>query len=111
MKTIKITYRQMVAEFLLFLKKNNALNGYRNAVKEYKRSHFKTIENIINPFTIEPIKILFNPEEYRELVEGIDKKREERLKFIDQIIEEIKYARCLIKKKIKLLFAKLQFCI
>ena len=30
------------------------------------------------------------PEEYRELVEGIDKKREERLKFIDQIIEEIR---------------------
>ena len=30
------------------------------------------------------------PEEYRELVEGIAKKREERLKFIDQIVEEIK---------------------
>ena len=30
------------------------------------------------------------PEEYRELVEGIDKKREERLKFIEQIIEQIK---------------------
>ncbi len=30
------------------------------------------------------------PEDYRELVEGIDKKREERLKFIDQIMEEIK---------------------
>ena len=68
MKTIKITYRQMVAEFLLFLKKNNALNGYRNAVKEYRRSHFKTIENIINPFTIEPIKVLFKQEEYSELI-------------------------------------------
>ena len=30
------------------------------------------------------------PEEYRELVEGIDKKREERLKFIDKINDEIK---------------------
>ncbi len=30
------------------------------------------------------------PEDYRELVEGINKKREERLKFIDQILEEIK---------------------
>lgn len=30
------------------------------------------------------------PEEYREIVEGIDKKREERLKFIDQIVDEIK---------------------
>lgn len=30
------------------------------------------------------------PEEYREIVEGIAKKREERLKFIDQIVDEIK---------------------
>ena len=30
------------------------------------------------------------PEEYREIVEGIDKKREERLKFIEQIMDEIK---------------------
>ena len=67
MNTIKITYRQMVEEFLLFLKKNNALNGYRNADKEYRRSHFKTIETIINPLTIEPVRKLFNPEEYREL--------------------------------------------
>ena len=31
-----------------------------------------------------------HPEEYRELVEGIDKKREERLKFIDLILEQIR---------------------
>ena len=30
-----------------------------------------------------------NPDEYREIVEGIDKKREERLQFINQIIEQI----------------------
>ena len=30
------------------------------------------------------------PEDYREIVEGINKKREERLKFIDEITEEIK---------------------
>ncbi len=34
-------------------------------------------------------KYLF-PEEYRELVEGIDKKREERLSFIKKIMEEIR---------------------
>ena len=38
------------------------------------------------------------PEEYREIVEGIAKKREERLKFIDQIVDEIKIN--LKKKKI-----------
>ena len=30
------------------------------------------------------------PEEYREIVEGINKKRDERLKFIDMIMDEIK---------------------
>ena len=64
----RITYRQMVAEFLLFLKENNALNGYKNAVRRQKRPYFKTIENNINPFTIEPIRVLFNPEEYCELI-------------------------------------------
>jgi guanosine-3',5'-bis(diphosphate) 3'-pyrophosphohydrolase len=39
------------------------------------------------------------PEEYRELVAGIDKKREERLKFIDQILDQIKVA--LKKQKIE----------
>ena len=32
------------------------------------------------------------PEEYRELVEGIDRKREERLKFIDMIMDQIRQA-------------------
>ena len=32
------------------------------------------------------------PEDYRELVEGINRKREERLKFIDMIMEDIKKA-------------------
>ena len=32
------------------------------------------------------------PEDYRELVEGIDRKREERLKFIDMIMDQIRVA-------------------
>ncbi len=39
-----------------------------------------------------------NPEEYRELVEGIEKKREERLEFIEKIMDEIRTA--LKKEKI-----------
>ena len=39
------------------------------------------------------------PEEYRELVEGIDKKREERLKFIEKIMGDIRGA--LKKQKIE----------
>ena len=58
----------MVAEFLSFLKENNALNGYQRAVRKQKWSYFKTIENNINPFTIEPIRVLFRPEQYCELI-------------------------------------------
>ena len=39
------------------------------------------------------------PDEYREIVEGIDKKREERLQFINQIVEQINQE--LKKQKIK----------
>ncbi len=39
------------------------------------------------------------PEEYRELVEGIEKKREERLEFIEKIMDEIRVA--LKKEKIE----------
>lgn len=68
MKAIKATYRQMAAEFLLFLKENNALRVYQKAVRKQKWSYFKTIENNINPFTIEPIRVLFRPERYCELI-------------------------------------------
>jgi len=64
----RLTYREMVAEFLLFLKENNALRGYKKAVREQKLPYFKTIENNINPFTIEPIRVLFRPKQYCELI-------------------------------------------
>ena len=64
----RTTYRQMVAEFLSFLKGKNALNRYKNAVRKQQRLYFKTIENNINPFTIEPIKVLFNSNRYCELI-------------------------------------------
>lgn len=105
MKVIKATYRQMVVEFLLFLKENNALNGYQNAVRKQKWPYFKTIENNINPFTIEPIKLLFNPQQYCELInkafswastqegytywEKLDRKWRRRIKDIEiQIVNE-----------------------
>ena len=40
-----------------------------------------------------------NPDEYREIVDGIDKKREERLQFINQIVDQINEE--LKKQKIK----------
>ena len=105
MRVIKATYRQMVAEFLLFLKENNALNGYQRALRKQKRPYFKTIENNINPFTIEPIKLLFRPTQYCELInmafqwsstsedhaywEKLDRKWRRRIKDIEiQIVNE-----------------------
>lgn len=66
--TKKITYRQMIAEFLSFLKENNALQSYKKALIKQKRLYFKTIENHINPFTIKPIIVLLKPGGYEELI-------------------------------------------
>lgn len=69
MATKKITYRQMIAEFLSFLKENNALRGYQTAVRKQKLNHFYTIENKINIFSIKPLKKLFCEEYYSKLVD------------------------------------------
>ena len=58
----------MIAEFLLFLKENNALRGYQIAVRKQRLNFFDTIENKINIFSIKPLKRLFCEEDYRELV-------------------------------------------
>ena len=68
MKVIKATYREMVAEFLSFLKENNALRGYKRAVRRQKLSSFQTIGDEINIFSIKPLSILFTPEMYCELI-------------------------------------------
>ncbi len=101
----RLTYREMVAEFLSFLKENNALQGYREALIEQKCRYFKTIENHINPFTIEPIRVLLIPGRYEELInmaftwantkenheywEKLDNKWRRRIKDIElQIVNE-----------------------
>jgi hypothetical protein len=100
----------MVAEFLSFLKENNALNGYKNAVRRQKQAYFKTIENNINPLTIEPIKILFKTKNYCELInmaftwaetpedhaywEKLDRKWRKRILNIDlQVVNEKIYKK------------------
>ena len=105
MTSIKITHRQMIAAFLLFLKENNALRGYQIAVREQKSKYFNTIENKINIFSIEPLKILLCKEHYSELVnraftwarteeghtywEKLDRKWRRRIKDIEiQIVNE-----------------------
>ncbi len=64
----RTTYREMVAEFLSFLKENNALRGYQRAVRRQKLSYFQAIGNEINIFSIKPLSILFTPEQYCELI-------------------------------------------
>ena len=101
----RLTYREMVAEFLSFLKENNALRGYQRAVRKQKWSYFKTIENNINLFTIEPIRVLFSQKQYCELInmafqwsstpedhaywEKLDRKWRKRIRDIEiQIVNE-----------------------
>lgn len=63
-----MTRREIITEFLLFLKKNNAQYKYKKNMMKQKSSHFITIENKINPLTIEPMKLLLTREYYHELI-------------------------------------------
>ena len=58
----------MVAEFLLFLKENNALRGYQRAVRKQQLSYFQTIGDEINIFSIKPLSALFALGRYCELI-------------------------------------------
>ncbi len=55
----KLTYREIIREFLLFLKKENAYKEYIKAIKRQKKGEFKNLGNYINVFTINSLKICF----------------------------------------------------
>lgn len=57
--TRKLTYREIIREFLLFLKKENAHKEYIKAIKQQRKSQFKNWENYINIFTINNLKECF----------------------------------------------------
>lgn len=55
----KLTYREIIREFLLFLKKENAYKEYIKAIKRQKKGEFKNLGNYINVLTIYPLKECF----------------------------------------------------
>lgn len=55
----KLTYREIVREFLLFLKTEHAYKEYIKAIKQQKKRQFKNWENYINIFTIDSLKGCF----------------------------------------------------
>ena len=57
--TRELTYREIVREFLLFLKKENAYEEYIKAIKQQRKSKFKNWGNYINVLTIDSIKECF----------------------------------------------------
>lgn len=60
----KLTYREIVREFLLFLKTEHAYKGYIKAIKRQKKSQFKNWGNYINILTINSIKECFKSNNY-----------------------------------------------
>jgi hypothetical protein len=52
----KLTYREIVREFLFFLKKENAYKKYIKAIKQQRKSQFKNWGNYINIFTINSLR-------------------------------------------------------
>lgn len=55
----KLTYREIVREFLSFLKKENVYRDYIEAIKQQKRREFIHWENYVNVFTIYSLKRCF----------------------------------------------------
>ena len=87
---IKLADRLHNIRTLKFLKRDRQI-----AIAQETIDLYAPLANRIGVFSMkweledQAFKYLY-PEEYREIVEGIAKKREERLKFIDQIVDEIK---------------------
>ena len=87
---IKLSDRLHNMRTLKFLSRDRQIANARETMDLYA-----PLANRLGMYTLKweledlSFKYLY-PEEFRELVEGIDKKREERLKFIDQIMEEIR---------------------
>ena len=87
---IKLSDRLHNIRTLKFLKRDRQI-----AIAQETIDLYAPLANRLGVFSMkweledQAFKYLY-PEEYREIVEGIAKKREERLKFIDQIVDEIK---------------------
>lgn len=57
--TRKLTYREIIREFLFFLKKENAYKKYIKAIKQQRKKEFINWENYINILTIKTFKGVF----------------------------------------------------
>ena len=82
-----------------------ALNAFKTAQESIKEDTSKTtILDVILPPVLSSLVANYSseemplnnilpsdPEEYRELVEGINRKREERLTFIEKVMDKIRY--------------------
>jgi len=55
----ELTYREIIREFLLFLKKENAYKEYIKAIKQQKKVQFKNWGNEINVLTIHHLEKCF----------------------------------------------------
>jgi len=55
----KLTYREIIREFLFFLKKENAYKEYIKAIKQQRKKEFINWGNYINILTIKSLKRCF----------------------------------------------------
>ena len=87
---IKLADRLHNMRTLKFLKKDRQI-----AIAKETMDLYAPLANRLGMYSLKweledlSFKYLY-PEDFKEIVEGIDKKREERLKFIDKIMDDIK---------------------
>lgn len=102
--TRELTYREIIKEFLFFLKKENAYKEYIKAIKQYRKKEFRNWENYINILTIKPLKncVINNiaylidcsftwssTEEGHDFWSALDKKWRDKMKDIEIVAEKI----------------------
>lgn len=104
--TRELTYREIIKEFLFFLKRENAYKGYIKAIKQYRKKEFINWENYINILTIESLKrCIINSNQIGYLIDfsfhwaptkeghdfwsALDKKWRDKMKDIEIVAEKI----------------------
>lgn len=102
----ELTYREIVREFLLFLKTEHAYKEYINAIKQQRKSQFRNWENYINILTIKSLKRCIinsnqigylidcsftwsSTEEGHDFWSALDKKWRDKMKYIEIVAEKI----------------------
>lgn len=106
--TRELTYREIIREFLFFLKKENAYKEYIKAIKQQRKGVIKNWGNYINVLTINSLRKCFknnsnmaylidnsfhwaSTKEGHDFWSALDKKWRDKIKGTELVAEKLTY--------------------